>query len=163
MVSQCSPSVASDCLHIVFSIWALAMQSSCPPSYHNSRGSHTTLFVSCGLPVRDTSCHRPPTSQVLHSTLCPHAGHQLCLVYLLGLQRGASCLLRTANHLWPGKPLFCHPVGLAIPSLMMSLKPILGENLNPGEMVLFQDCLSLIMFLSPRVPFKFLSYFIPQI
>lgn len=120
----------------------LATQSSCPPQDHSSRGSHTALFVSCGLPVRDTCC-RPPTSQVLHPTLCPRAGHQLCLMYLPGLHRGASCLLRTANQLWPGRPLLCHPAGLAIPSLMMSLKPILGENLNRGEMFLFQDYLSL--------------------
>lgn len=135
--------VASGHHHTVFSTWA-----SCYPVLLPTLVPQFSWLTHCPLCLSWASHQGHLVLQTAYltgapPTLCPRAGHQLCLMYLLGLHRGASCLLRTADQLWPGKPLLCHPVGLAIPSLMMSLKPILGENLNPGEMVLFQDCLSL--------------------
>lgn len=79
-----------------------ALHSSCPPQCPDYLGSRTTLkFVSCHFPNRDTSCSGCLPHRCSTLNLCPRAGHQLWLTYLLGLQRAASCLLRSADQLWP--------------------------------------------------------------
>ena len=83
-----------------------ALQSSCPPQCPDSLGSRTTLkFVSCRFPNRGTSCSGRLPHRCSTLNLCPCAGHQLWLMYLLGLQRTASCLLRSVDQLWPHKPV----------------------------------------------------------